>query len=123
MAKNENITFDFRAFRQAMLDGILDTLILGPNQDDSRRFKRSPADKGRRWIRGREVRELLHISSDELVALRKTGAISFKRRFGVYLYDYPSLVALIPAESERVDGWGSDLENEASEFDHVHPRA
>jgi hypothetical protein len=99
MAKN-HITFDFRAFRQALVDGILETLVFG-SEDSGNGAKQRKTEKAKRWLKGHEVRRLLGISAEQLQELRDDGSLPYKREFGTYRYDYQAIMDMVSKEPVR----------------------
>lgn len=56
-----------------------------------RLLKTDRSDPGKRWLKSREVRQLLHISPGKLQTMRKSGTIPFTRIGGAIYYAHEDI--------------------------------
>lgn len=53
--------------------------------------RRDRSEPGKRWLKSREVRQLLHISPGKLQTMRKSGTIPFTRIGGAIYYAHEDI--------------------------------
>jgi hypothetical protein len=58
-------------------------------------LKSQPANVEKKWLKGREVKQLLNISSNTLQGLRVSGKIRFSRVGSILYYRYEDLQKLL----------------------------
>lgn len=55
----------------------------------------STSTKPNKWLRSKQVREMLQISNSTLMTLRINGTIPYIRMGGAYLYDYDEIMKVL----------------------------
>lgn len=90
MVKNHITLDDLLAFKQALIDELLEIL------------ERNQPVTVRRWLKAAEARRLLGVTVNVLRNLREKGSIPYKRvDSGAFIYDYRTVIEMTAPRAKR----------------------